>query len=510
MSRASPSGSRKGPDNELLTARPGDHPVTVLLFFFGGILCVPYLFTSLGPVAMVLFALAWTLLFVAARQLPWRPARLTARACSAALYLYSICTVGLIVIVLGWSLPVTAIAAIVAVFVVAAATGGRALRRVRMPAVVPIGLLTTATLLGWWREGAQVRCDDFLRVQRQTGVSVVLPSLDQLPMCRPGTTLPLRRYPRQIWEAPDRKSIVFTTQMEPFPGETKSRFDGSVCSARLPPDKQLYCIGEGKGDGIVEVAAHGQLVAFSANGLEVPGRDAPVSALYAFNVDDLFAKPIVIGLERPGGGGFYEPSLDLIYVVGHDGEHVTPVRGADLEVSAPVPVDPILTDYGHYDETRHDGILCGAAGPISALRNGGRSYLATAFRGVPFGLRDIAPSSLLGWIAFSFGCDWDPKARRSFIAIPNLAAIVDVDYDTGRVLSLARTRVGLRFIRFDPVHRRIYSGDFLRGVVVELDADSKQEMRHWFVGRFARDIRIARDGTSLLVATSLGIVRIIL
>jgi hypothetical protein len=151
--------------------------------------------------------------------------------------------------------------------------------------------------------------------------------------------------------------------------------------------------------------------------------------------------------------------------------------------------------------------MCGVAGPISALMNGGRPYFAFALHGAPFALQPIG-NSTLGWLAFSFGCDWDPATRRTFVALPNVGAVAELDYDTGRMVDLARARVGLRYLRYDADRRRLYSSDFLRGSVVELDADSKRELRSWFVGRFARDVRLTRDRNGLLAATNLGVIRI--
>jgi hypothetical protein len=37
---------------------------------------------------------------------------------------------------------------------------------------------------------------------------------------------------------------------------------------------------------------------------------------------------------------------------------------------------------------------------------------------------------------------------------------------------------------------------------------SKRELRRWFAGRFVRDVRPTRDGSALLVASNLGVVRV--
>jgi hypothetical protein len=229
--------------------------------------------------------------------------------------------------------------------------------------------------------------------------------------------------------------------------------------------------------------------------------------IYSLRLDDLFAEPIVVRIPS-AGSGIYDMSLDVIYVIGNDGTMIIPVEGASLTPSPAIPVaQPMLADYGQYDQTRHEGILCGAAGPISAVANGGRSYLAVTFHGNPLELRDLG-GSMLAWIAFSFGCDWDLVSRHVFVALPNLGAIAVIEYDSGRLVDIAPADIGLRFLRYEPHHRRLYAGDFLRGSVVEIDADSMRESRRWFVGRFARGIRVTRDVEALLVATNLGVVRI--
>ncbi len=471
---------------------------TVLLFFVGAFLCFSYLFSSsFGPKTMAIVAMTWTGLFVTQQRARSRLARWPAAACSATLYAGAIYAAVLFASVLGWSLPVWATAVVAVTSLAVLTTSRGAWGELRVPLVLPLGLLIATALSGWWREGGRVRCDDFLALERQPDVAVMIPSLKKLAACRAGAMLPLRRYPRHIWQATDQKTLVFTTQMEPFAGEPDDGFDGSVCSAE-PESGRVRCIGTGKGEQVVEVG-NDRLVVMNAEGEE--------GALYAFRRDDLFGEPTVVKIGR-AGTGFYDPAFDVVYVIGDDATMLTPVRASDLQAAAPVSLGTIiLADIGPYDTERHMGLLCGAAGPVGALFNGGRPYLATKFHARPLGVESMG-DSLLAWFAFSFGCDWDLASGRVFVALPNLAAIADVDFDTGRLSSIARAEVGLRILRFDARRRRLYAGNFLRGYVVELDADSKQELRRWFVGRFARDVRLTRDGRALLVASNLGIVRI--
>lgn len=477
---------------------------SVFLFFLGALLCLSCVITTFGSSSVVIGAAAWTALHLATRRASSRAVRWTAASLSAVLHLGALYVTFLFTLVLGWSIPAWGFALIAVSFGVAAASGIRAWDGQRVPMLFALGVLSTVTLSGWWREGGRVWCDDLHRLQAQAGVEIVVPSLAELRVCSPGTWLPLGRYPRQIWEASDGATIVFTTQMEPYAGDNKDGFAGAVCSAHLSPNGALRCTGAGKGGGVLEVVRHNQLIATSSSVTD--GEFG--SAIYVLPLHDLFAEPEVVPLRR-SGGAIYEPSLDVVYVIGHDGQIITPLRGADLDAAPAVHVEPILTDYGRYNEKTHEGILCGAAGPIGALHNGGRSYLATRFRGVPLGLH-VVGDALLGWLAFSFGCDWDPATRKIYVAIANLGAIAELDYDSGQIVRLDSTSFGLRFLRHDSAGQRIYAGDFLRGYVVELDAASKRELRRWFVGHFARDIRITRDLRALLVATNLGIVRILL
>ncbi len=477
-----------------------DAILTAVLFFVGASLCFSYLFTSsFGPKAMACLAAVWTGAFVVAQRAGSRPLRWTAAACSMALYLVSMYGAVLFVTVLGWSLPLWAKAGLAATSLVAVTTARRPWGQLRVPAVLPLGLLVAAALSGWWSEGGRVRCDDLLVLQAQSDVSVVIPSLQGLASCRPGATLPLHRYPRHIWESADGKTFVFTTQREPYAGATTDGFDGSVCSAE-PASGRLRCIGSGKGEQVVEVGTD-RLVVMNPEGED--------GALYAFRRDDVFGEPTVVKIGR-AGTGFYDPTFDVVYVIGDDATMLTPVRAADLKAEPPVSLGTImLADIGPYDATRHTGLLCGAVGPLGAVLNGGRSYLATKFHAAPLGVEGMG-GSLLAWFAVSFGCDWDLATGRVFVALPNLAAVAEIDFETGRWLRIGRTEIGLRMLRFDSQRHRLYAGNFLRGYVVELDADSKQQLRRWFVGRFARDVRLTRDRSALLVASNLGVVRIAL
>src|SRR5439155_26730710 len=124
-----------------------------------------------------------------------------------------------------------------------------------------------------------------------------------------------------------------------------------------------------------EIPVHDRLVALTNGGPDKSGH------LYVLPIDDPFRNPETVLVEN-AGSGIYDPDLDVLFVFGNDGKVVQPIRGGDMQQTDRIPVlQPALADYGHYDGRRHEGIMCGVAGPISAVMNGGRSYFATALHG---------------------------------------------------------------------------------------------------------------------------------
>jgi hypothetical protein len=104
-----------------------------------------------------------------------------------------------------------------------------------------------------------------------------------------------------------------------------------------------------------------------------------------------------------------------------------------------------------YDPVAGEGVGCG-------------SRLATAIRGEPFLARNFADgnSSLIEKLSLSWGCDWDPAARKVYVAVPNLGLLVKLDYDSSQVDKRWFIGPGTRSVAYDPVRRRVYLTDFLR------------------------------------------------
>ena len=92
--------------------------------------------------------------------------------------------------------------------------------------------------------------------------------------------------------------------------------------------------------------------------------------------------------------------------------------------------------------------------------------------------------------------------------MPTLGLLARIAYDSGEVEDLSFVGFGMRSVAWDARRRRVYLTRFFRGEIVAVDADSGKEVGRWFVGRFPCQVRLARDGRSLLAGTTAGVVRI--
>src|SRR5690606_27789878 len=120
--------------------------------------------------------------------------------------------------------------------------------------------------------------------------------------------------------------------------------------------------------------------------------------------------------------------------------------------------------------------------------------LGAALRGEPFELRELADSGAwLGPVSITWGCDWDPDADRVYTTVPNLGLLAELEYSSGRVLRTWLVGFGMRSVEHDPARRRVYFTDFLRGYVLAFDLRTERVVSRWFVGRFPRFVRLARD-----------------
>lgn len=402
---------------------------------------------------------------------------------------------------LAWSVPrwVWGVVATAAALALAGATARRV--RPRLPAAVPIGLAVAALVSGWPREHGRIRCDDYLRL-RDSAVGVVAPATPDLADCAPGDSLAVGRYPRHFWEAPDGTSFVVTTQRghDGGPGTHAADWlDGAICRLAIDDPGQPQCFGEGKAHGIAESARHDRLYVASHTAdhgtVHVLPRDGPFAPLASARLPALI------------GGIYLDDQRDVLGVFEDEGLSVYRLRVSDL-----APLDradaPVLPDGVHYDQRTGRGIVCGALGPLRRLD--GAAYAAVAFDGEPFAPRPLAAAGdyPASWLALTWGCDWDPDSGRAYVALASLGLLLEIDYESGRILRRRYIGLGVRALELDLARRRLYAAYFLSGDVVAIDLDSGAIVERWPTGRFVRQLTLSRDGDALLASANLGIVRI--
>ncbi len=476
--------------------------ITLLLFAAGAGLAWSWMLPSIGSGGVAVLALLVTGLAAVARRrrTPW------ARLSAAALLLLVHGLWGALAVALGtvlaWSIPWPQWLVIAGASVACAATAfGRT--PVRVPLALPLGLLLTAAAAGWMREDGLVRCDDYLRL-RATGATLAIPSTPEMVDCTPGETLIVDRYPRQFWEAPHGRGFIVTSQRGDHDyslGRDAGRrvpayLSGAICAVAegLPAPE---CFGAGKADGIAEAPDSDRLYVTSHDGdrtfLSILPRSGGVRPLAQREL------PMKAGLF------FLDEPRDVLGLSEDEGRNVYILRASDLQRLHTVPA-PLIVDQMRYDPTRNEGVMCASGGDVF---DGGR-YPAAAFTGAPFAFRPLAPSTRhpTSWIAATWGCDWDPVARRVYVAVASLGLIQEIDYDTGALLRSLYVGPGARPVVFDARRRLLYVAFFLEGTVLALDARSGAEVARWPAGRFVRSMGLSRDGTALFVASNLGLVRI--
>jgi hypothetical protein len=403
------------------------------------------------------------------------------------LWLYLAVTYG---ILLAWTVPpwtIVPLALATAAWLVSAVR-----RRTRMyvPMVLPLGIWIATVLSGWLREEPLLRCDDFFALQAPVQLVVESPSL---ATCKPGEVRPSGRFPRTIWQAPEGNRVVFTTQGVAVP----DGLDGSVCEAHLGDRAKPHCVGPpvSKVQGLVDVPDHDRLIAIqwglksptgtgAAVVLELP-RSEGLTVLAEHWYDEMVAE------------GFYEPRASTLFMFS---DHMEGIYRTVLPSFAPAPMLPIILFTPgelHYDPQTGEGIACG-------------DRAGAAIRGEPFTLRRFVDrhSALPEQVSMTWGCDWDQKTRKAYVAIPNLGLLDRIDYDSGRVEKRWFVGFGMRSVAYDPARKRVYFTNFLRGDVVAFDEAAERIVDRWFVGRYSRWVRLTRDGRALLATSNLGILRI--
>jgi hypothetical protein len=382
-------------------------------------------------------------------------------------------------------------------------------RRAEIPLVLPVGVVIAACLFGWRTEESRIDCGDYLSVVRQKSVRVLIPATEEQAGCEDGAQVAVNRFPRHLWESPDGRSLVFTTQLRnrayPPSKPTPGRLSGSICVTRSDGSEAPSCFGTGTAQGLAESNVLDRLFVASWGSVLEGGRRG--GYVYALSRSD--PTRVVGRRETPHlvGELFYDPEGDMLGVLSDEAEWLHPMRASTLEPLEPVPT-PVIPGDIHYDEKRREGVYCFAAGPLKTID--GAAFGAVAFSTGPYAFRPLASarSSPWLWFGFSWGCDWDPDRRRVYSAIASLGVLLTIDYDTAEVLETTYTGMGIRSVAFDRERRRVYLGSYLSGWVKAIDLDSGAVVGEWLAGRFVRTVVIARDGRRLLVSSNLGIVEI--
>ncbi|UJR84384.1 YncE family protein [Sandaracinus amylolyticus] len=489
---------------------------TLALFFVGAALALVFVRSMYGTTELVVVAAVVTALRVVAdlqhRARPaLRVAGLLAGAALAplvALLAYAALAWGTL---LAWTVPWWAKLLVSALAGAAVVTGRPSWRHARVPFLLPLGAWITLCLAGWRIQELYARCDDYLEAVAHPAVDVVLPTTPALRDCRPGETIEIGRYPRVVWELPDRERLVVTTQPAlPLDGEghPDGPLSGAICEWRIG-SPAARCFGEGKAQGIVEDAARDRLLVASWGRWPRPGGGQPHRGkLYELPLSGPFEPRAIAMQDGSVGELIYDPEDEHAYGITDEGGELVPIHVDTLRAEPEVRAPIFGAGAVRYDAARHEGLLCTSGGPVSRID--GRLFMLPAVRGAPLRLRALGADTPLAWITMTWGCDWDPAGRRAYMNVPNLGLTAVLDYDSGALLQTAFTGFGMRAITFDPARRRLYLANFLGGFVAAIDASSLQELERWPVGRYPRMVALSRDGRSLFVGTNIGVVTIAL
>lgn len=491
-----------------LAPSAGRRVVEVLGFGLGSALCLSWLRSIAGDLALLVAGMTMAGIYFGASAARSHALRRLLAGLLIAAYVAFAYMAGTLSSVLAWALPVWVGALAVGALALVLAGAFTNLRPPRFALCLPLGIGIAGLLAGWLRDDGRIRCDDYLRAVSDPAIRVAIPTNTELLRCKPGEALVVGRYPRRIWQSPEGSELLFTTQAGilgflPTGKQVTEELPGSICSAPLDGSRRPQCLGTGKAQAIAESERHDRLFVGSWGHFD----DGARGIVYAVTRSSPLRLLGELRMPEQTGELFYDHETDVLGLFSDEGEVMIPVRAANLEPMEPVPA-PIIPGITHYDQQRKEGVFCFAAGPLKPID--GEAYVSVAFRGAPFSYRALAPSTRFpsSWLALTWGCDWDPEARRVYVAVSNFGLLFSIDYDSGAVLDRSWVGFGVRSVALDPARRRLYFANFLRGDVTEWDLASSRALRSWFTGRFVRDIRLSRDGASLLASSNLGVVEI--
>lgn len=480
--------------------------LTFILFVLGAVLAFTWLLGDFGWQGM---AVCIPPLAAAAAVSIW-PERFSNRALRASqalvvfIHLFWLVGLSLLVALLAWS--VSGFVWMVVFVLAAAAFVGAAASTppFRLPSALPIGLAICALLSGWMREDGLIRCDDYLRLI-ESGGSVVVPSTPEIASCQPGESIIVARYPRRFWEFADGSGFLVTTSRGEHSytfGRRRTRvaadwFTGAVC--QVANGGVPECFGTGKGDGLTESRRWNRLL--------VLAHASHHATLYVLPLTASPGRLAEVDLSAAAGNLFVDDDRDVIGMFEDQAEQLYRARIRDLSPLETLPAN-FAPDQVHYDQERHEGIACAATGPRRLI--GGEAYSAIAFKGDPFTHRPLAGSTQypLSWLSATFGCDWDPAARRAYVAVASLGLLLQVDYDSGAVLKSSFIGFGGRPVRLDAARGKVFIAFFLSGDVISVELESGRIVDRRNVGRFVRNLVLSHDRSALLASSTLGVVRL--
>ncbi len=425
---------------------------------------------------------------------------------------------------LAWTIPGWGLALIIAVSIVALTTATPGWPGIRVPALLALGLFIALCLIGWPREDGVLRCDDFLQAAGQPGVDIVVPVTPEARGCVPGDALDVGRYPRRVWEAPGGDRFVVTTQTAVSmqgvdslkPGRAvDAQLTGLVCEVWADPERPPRCFqdapahtgGEGPERTAQAIIESGPLDRLFIAGYIQHEHTATAGLVSEFTRSE----PLTLLAEHPMqdtvSEGYYDPRNDVLGLFDRECKQVDLMRASRLGAVADAAPLPAGLGESHYDSVRGEGVICLANGPVALVGN--PAFLAVAFRGFPFSYRALGASSApLLWASFGLGCDFDPEVRRVYVGVATTGLLATIDYDSGEVLRWSFIGFGIRSMVLDRLRHRLYGVSFPDGHLTAIDTDTGRPVGRWFVGRFPRGVALSRDGRSVLVASSFGVVRV--
>lgn len=474
---------------------------------------------ALGPIWLFIHqSPSWVLpalpLLVAARLVPslvlaqrplWRAIGWVSAAALISGNLFALVATAMYGAVMAWNVPLSG-RVLTGLLVLPAALGPRVTRGVRVPLALPMGVWAAACMNGLWQDvGRTLRCDDYLRVRPP--VEIVVPARRDLAGCPAGASLPISRYPRQVWEAPDGSRYVFTSQTADSwtgPLQPADVMTGLVCETPPGGTEHPRCIGgsEGKSDRFTDAPPLNKLF---VNAWDVPalgGKTSVVMTVPRMGPLEL-TEWHEVAMNRTVGVGVYQPAHDTLWLLS-DNFTSEWRRASDFGQLDRGPMSLTALD-ARFDPAGDEGVVCGfiyTPGPPLAT--------IAAFHGSPPVRRDIV-STAVRWplvVGLPFACEFDLTDRKVYASLINLGIVVKFDYDSGRMEKIFPLGAGVRALAYDPARRRLYVANFPGGDVTAVDVDSGAERARWFVGRFPRDVRLTRDGRALLTTSTVGLLRI--